>query len=187
MRSVQFGLCSIWNNYFSSFPLPPANEHSFNSSRFPLLIFTQSISNYQTDSWWDLFSLDIFILFAFLWIQLSWSYWLWRVKVTLSGFAFISDYQPLLLLNERLNKLWFTPLPTTVYLPHLLSLTPSHNLSCSRFSKCIRNKGCFIFLQEIGKRITISECWNRKLYSYLYQYKTSFPDRYQLHTLLVKP
>ena len=29
--------------------------------------------------------------------------------------------------------------------------------------------------------------WNRKWYSYLYQYTMSFPDRYWLHTLLVKP
>ena len=71
------------NNYFSCFPLPPANEHSFNSSRFLPLIFTRSICNYQTDSWWDLFSLDICILFAFSWMQLSWSYWIWLFKVPL--------------------------------------------------------------------------------------------------------
>ena len=33
---------------FLCFPLPPANEHSFNSSRFLPLIFTRSICNYQT-------------------------------------------------------------------------------------------------------------------------------------------
>ena len=119
MRSVQFGLCSIrifslfffffyryfpwqtltihWmgrrgNNYFSCFPLSPANEHSFNSSIFLPLIFTRSICNYQTDSWWGFFSLDICILFAFLWIQLSRSYWLWHYKVALWGFEFISNY-----------------------------------------------------------------------------------------------
>ena len=72
------------NNYFSCFPLPTANEHSFSSLRFLPLIFTRSICNYQTDSWWDLFSLDICILFAFSWMQLSKSYWLWQFKVTLS-------------------------------------------------------------------------------------------------------
>ena len=62
------------NNYFSCFPLPSANKHSFNLSSFLLLIFTQSVCNYQTDSWWDLFSLNICILFAFLWMQLNRSY-----------------------------------------------------------------------------------------------------------------
>ena len=59
------------NNYFFCFSRPPANEHSFSSSRFLPLIFIRSICNYQTDSWWDLFSLDICILFAFLWMQLN--------------------------------------------------------------------------------------------------------------------
>ena len=47
------------NNYFPCFPLPPANEHSFNSSIFLPLIFTRSICNYQTDSWWGLLYLDL--------------------------------------------------------------------------------------------------------------------------------
>ena len=52
------------NYYFSRFPLPPAHEHSFSSSRFLPLHFSRSICNYQTDSYWDLFSLEICILFA---------------------------------------------------------------------------------------------------------------------------
>ena len=77
------------NHYFSRFPLPPANEHSFNSTRFIPLIFTLSICNYQTDSWWDLFPLDISISFAFLWMHLSRSNWLWHFKLTVRSWACI--------------------------------------------------------------------------------------------------
>ena len=48
-------------------------------------------------------------------------------------------------MSERLNKLRFTLLPTTVYLSYLPIPNPSHNLSSNRFPKCIRDKGCFIF------------------------------------------
>ena len=77
------------NHYFSRFPLPPANEYSFNSTRFMLLIFTLSICNYQTDSWWDLFSLAIYILFAFLRMLLSRSDWFWHFKLTVRIWAYI--------------------------------------------------------------------------------------------------
>ena len=80
--------------YFSFFPLPPVHEHSFSSSRFLPLLFNRSICNYQTDNWWDLFSLEICILFAFSLMQLSRSYWLWHFKVTLWGFELISNYHP---------------------------------------------------------------------------------------------
>ena len=50
--------------------------------------------DYQTDSWWDLFSLEISILFAFLLMQFSRSYWLWHFKVTLWGLELISNYHP---------------------------------------------------------------------------------------------
>ena len=104
----------------------------------------------------------------------------------------LSSYQTitLLLQSKRLNKLRFTPLPTTAYLSHLPSPTSSHNLSSNRFPKKYKEiRDASFFLQEIGRRITkaISECWNTKWYSYLYQYRTSFPDRYWLHVLLVKP
>ena len=39
------------NYYFSCFPLPPSNEHSFNLSTFLPFTFTQSICNWQTDRW----------------------------------------------------------------------------------------------------------------------------------------
>ena len=76
------------------FPLPPAHEHSFSSSRFLPLLFNRTIGNYQTDSWWGLFSLEICILFAFSLMQLSRSYWLWHFKVALWGFKFIWHYHP---------------------------------------------------------------------------------------------
>ena len=166
------------NHYFSCFPLPPTNEHSFNSSRFLPLIFTRSICNYQTDSWWDLFSLDICFLFVFL----------DAIKSELLILTFQTDIvkiwahiklSPFYYKSEWLNKLRFTPLPTTAYLSHIPSLTPSHYLSSNRFSKCIRKKGCFIFLQEIGRRITKSNLrvLNRNWYSYLYQHKASFPGK----------
>ena len=68
----------------------------------------------------------------------------------------LGSYQTItfLLQSERLNKLTFTPLPTTAYLSYLPSPHPSRNLSSNRFSKCMKNKRCFIFLQEIGRRIT---------------------------------
>ena len=59
------------NRYFSCFPLPPAHGHSFSSSRFLPLLFNRSICNYQTDSEWYLFSLDICILFIFSLMPLS--------------------------------------------------------------------------------------------------------------------
>ena len=58
------------NNHFSCFPIPPANEQSLNSSRFVAIIFTSSVCNYQTDSWWDLLSLDICILFI-VWVHIK--------------------------------------------------------------------------------------------------------------------
>ena len=82
------------NNYFFCFPLPTTNEHLFNLTRFIPLIFTWSFCNYQTDSWRDLFSLDIWILFAFLRMQLNRSYWLCHFKVTLWAFEFISNFYP---------------------------------------------------------------------------------------------
>ena len=82
------------NHYFSCFPLPPAHKHSFSSSRFLPLVFNRSVCNYQTDSWWDLFSLEICIFFAFSLMQLGWSCWLWHFKVALFGFELISNYHP---------------------------------------------------------------------------------------------
>ena len=48
----------------------------------------------QMDSWWDLFSLEIWILFTFSLTQLSRSYWLSHFKVALWGFELISNYHP---------------------------------------------------------------------------------------------
>ena len=74
----------------------------------------------------------------------------------------LSSYQTITLLlhSERLN-LRFKPLLTTVYLSHLPSPTPSRNLSYNRFSKCIKNKGYFIFFLkrfEEEQHKVISEC-----------------------------
>ena len=66
------------NSYFC-FPLPPAHKHSFSSSRLQPVLYNRSITRL---SWWDLFSLEICILFQFLLMQLSRSYWLWQFKVT---------------------------------------------------------------------------------------------------------
>ena len=54
------------------------------------------------------------------------------------------------------NQLKLAPLAVTVYLSHLPNPSRSHHLSSIHFPKCIRNEGCFIFLQEIGRRITKS-------------------------------
>ena len=80
------------NHYFSCFPLPLAHEYAFNSSRFLSLLFNRSICNYRTDSWWDLLSLEIYILFAFSLMQLSRSYWLSYFKVTLWESELISHF-----------------------------------------------------------------------------------------------
>ena len=84
------------------------------------------------------------------------SFWHFKdfdISKRLWGFELISNYHPSItnyhFYYERLKKLRFKPLATTVYLSHSPSPTPSRNLSSNRFPKCIRNKGCFIFLQEI--------------------------------------
>ena len=62
-----------WGNHcFSCFPLPHAYEYSFSSSKFLPFFFKAIYSNYQIDSWWDFFSLEICILFPFLLMQLIW-------------------------------------------------------------------------------------------------------------------
>ena len=68
-----------------------------------------------------------------------------------------SSYQTitLLLQSEHLNQLKWTPLATTIYLLHLANPTHSHHLPSICLTKCIKNE-CFIFLQEIGRRITKS-------------------------------
>ena len=75
----------------------------------------------------------------------------------------LSSYQTItfILQNKCLNQLRFTPLNTTVFLSQLPNSTHIHHLSSIRLSKCIRNEGRLIFLQEIARRITksISECW----------------------------
>ena len=70
----------------------------------------------------------------------------------------LNSYQTItfLLQTKRLNQLTLTPLTTTVYLSHLSNPTPSHHLSSIHLPKCMKNDGCFMFLQEIGKRITKS-------------------------------
>ena len=78
---------------FFVFHFHPLMNIPFSSSRFLPLLCDQSICNYQTNSW-NLFSLEIYILFAFSSLQLSRSYWLWHFKVTLWGFEIISNYHP---------------------------------------------------------------------------------------------
>ena len=117
VRNFQFGLCSIHifslffflfvisltdtndsqysrkrrvNHYFSCFPLPPAHEYAFNSSRFLPLLFNRSICNYRTNSRWWQISLEICILLGFSWMQLRRSYW--YLKVTLWEFELIPNY-----------------------------------------------------------------------------------------------
>ena len=128
------------NHYFPCIPLPPAHKHSFSSSRFLQLVFNQSICNYLTDSWRDLFSLEICILFPFSLMQLSRSYWLWKFKVTIHC-EDLNSYETntLLLQRERLNQLRLTPLATTFYISHLPNPTPSHHLSSIRLPNCMRD------------------------------------------------
>ena len=62
-----------------------------------------------------------------------------------------SSYQTIKLspLYYKVNELRFTSLATTVYLSHSPSPTHNCNVSSSHFPKCMKNKGCFIFPQEI--------------------------------------
>ena len=87
--------------------------------------FNQSICNYWTDSWWELFSLEICILFGFSLMQLSRSYWLSYFNMTVWEFK---SYQTIIFLlqSERFYQLTLAQLVTTVYLSHLLNPTPSH-------------------------------------------------------------
>ena len=122
------------NNYFFCFPLPHANEHLFNSKRFLSLIFTRSICNSHTDSWWDLFSVDICIFMDANKTFQSDIVRIW-VHIKLSPFY----YKANALTNWDLHP--YPPLSIS----HLPIPTPSQNLSSNLFPKCIRNKGWFIF------------------------------------------
>ena len=99
------------NYCFSCFLLPPAHEYSLSSSRFLPLLFNRSICNYQTDSWWDIFSLEICIFIDVIKSEFHISKWQCEN---------LSSYQTntLLLQSERFNQLTLTPL-VTVYLSHL--------------------------------------------------------------------
>ena len=66
----------------------------------------------------------------------------------------LSSYKTITLLLQ--NQLTWTHLVTTAYISHLPNPTPSHCLSSIRLPKCLRNEKCFIFLQEIGRKITKS-------------------------------
>ena len=92
INDSQDGKDGIGNHCFSCFPFPLAHEHLFSSPKLLPFLFNQAICNYQTDSWWDFFSLEICILFPFLLMQFSRSNWLWHFKVTLWGFELISNY-----------------------------------------------------------------------------------------------
>ena len=117
------------NHYFSCISLPPAHKHAFSSSRFLPLVF-----NYQTDSWSDLLSLEIWILFAFSLMQLSIDFdsSKWHCED-------LNSYQTntFILQIKRLNRLILTPVTTTVHLPGLPSSTPNHHLSSIRLPNCI--------------------------------------------------
>ena len=80
------------NHYFSCFSFPTAHEYSFGSMRCLTLILNRSICDYQSDSWWDMFSVEICIFFSLM--QSSRSYWLSYFKVTLWEFELISNYPP---------------------------------------------------------------------------------------------
>ena len=56
--------------------------------------FIDLFCNYQSDSWWDMFYLEICILFEFSLMQLSRSYLLSYFKVTLWEFKPIWNYHP---------------------------------------------------------------------------------------------
>ena len=63
----------------------------------------------------------------------------------------LSLYQTItfLLQSERLNKLKFTPLATTVHLSHSPRPTPSRKFSSKLFRKCIRNKDASFFYKRL--------------------------------------
>ena len=141
------------SHYFSCFLFPSAHEHSYSSSRFLPVLFSRSICNYQTDSWWDMF-FPRDLHFTCIFID--------AIKSELLTLTFQSDIvriwahtklSTLLFQSKGLNRLRLAPLATTVYLSHLPSPTPIHQLSSIHLPKCIRNKECFIF-SEIGTKIT---------------------------------
>ena len=55
------------NDSHKRFPLPPAHELSFSSSEFLPPLFSRPVYNCQTDSWYDLFSLEIAFSLHFHW------------------------------------------------------------------------------------------------------------------------
>ena len=89
------------NHYFSCVPLPPAHKLSFSSSRFLPLVFNQSICNYLTNSWWDLFSLEICILFAFSLMQLSQELFTLTVQIDTVGIWTHIKLTPLYYIKKR--------------------------------------------------------------------------------------
>ena len=105
------------NYYFSCFPLAPANEHSFNLSRFLPFIFTQSICNYQIDRWWVLFSLDICIFMDAIKLRSSQSdiVRIWA-HIKLSSFYYKANALNLVSLNSPLHWLVLSDIDWIVYL-----------------------------------------------------------------------
>ena len=135
---------------FSCFLLPPANEHSFSSSKFqPLLHFF--LLNLFVIIRRQLMTLvllrDLHFICIFL-MQLNESYWLFGISNL--HCEDLSSYQTIThqLQNEHLNQLRLTPLDTTVYLSQLPNPTPSLHLSSIRLPKCITNKGLSFFTRD---------------------------------------
>ena len=186
MRSVQFGLSSIriffpsffllfFFFFFGYFPWQTLTIHKIEGAGEGIIIFLvfhfhplTSIHLIYRD-FYHLFLLNLFLitrLTADEWLVLP-RYlhficiFMHAIKSELLNLRFqwdLSSYQTitLLLKCERLKKQRFALLPTTVYLSHLPNPTPGPNWSSNCFPKCIRNRGCLIFLQEIGRRITKS-------------------------------
>ena len=141
-----------------------------------LLIITRLLS-YETCS-----SLQICILFVFSLIQLTLTF-----QSDIARIWAHTKRSTLLFQSKWPNRLRLTPLAITVYVSHLLNPTPSHQLSSTRLPKCIKKWGMLHFSRDWEQNNKKHfQCWNREWYSYLYQYKTSVPDGYWLHTLLVK-
>ena len=171
MRSFRFGLCSlrIFVLSFTSFFIRIAAKgqviiifpvfHFYSLTSIHLVyrdfyhFFLIDLFVYHTDSWSNLFSLEICILFAFSLMQLSCSYWLSFQSGIVRIWAHIKQSPFYYKANVLTKWDWHPYPPLSIY--HIYPTLPQP-LIIYPFTKMYKKWTVFHFLQEIGRKITKS-------------------------------